>query len=339
MMCTYNRAPLLGGAMRSVLAQVASTPAFELLVVDNNSTDRTRELVEELAGPDARVRYIFEPRQGLSHARNAGIREARGAFIAFIDDDLLAPPDWVSAIIRAFREFPEADIVGGRLLPLWPVEPPVWLTRDHWAPLALADHGDEPIVVTATRPVALVGAGGCRRELFEAVGTFATDFQRVRDSIGSLEDHDFMLRVLRTGRKALYDPRISLKAAVQPSRLDRDYHRRWHTGHGHFHALLRSQHLEQTSVGTLLGVPAHLYRQALGDVVNWTAAKVAGNQAQAFLHEVRLRFFHGFFRTRVREFVTQRRGWPPALWRLPRLFARRRGNGTSSAGAGALRVR
>jgi hypothetical protein len=103
--------------------------------------------------------------------------------------------------------------------------------------------------------------------------------------------------------------------------------------------LLRSEHLEQTSVGTLLGVPAHLYRQALGDVGKWIAAKVTSNQAQAFLHEVRLRFFHGFFRTRVREFVTQRRRWPLARLRLPRLFARRRGNRTSSAGAGGFGVR
>ena len=339
MLCTYNRAALLSGAAQSLLAQGASTPEFELLIVDNNSTDRTRELVEELTSGDARVRYVFEPQQGLSHARNAGIREARGPFVAFFDDDLLAPPDWVSAILRAFREFPEVDIVGGRLLPRWPVEPPRWLTADHWAPLALADHGDCPIIVTLERPVALVGAGACRREVFDAVGTFATDFQRVRDSIGSLEDHDFMLRVLRAGRKALYDPRITLTADVQPSRLDRDYHRRWHTGHGHFHALLRSEHLEQTSVGTLLGVPAHLYRQALGDCVNWVAARVSGDQTRAFLHEVRLRFFHGFFRTRVREFLTQRLRWPPALSRRPRLLTRRRGTHRSSAGTGALGAR
>jgi glucosyl-dolichyl phosphate glucuronosyltransferase len=338
-LCTYNRAQLLAGAVRSLLAQGPLTPAFELLVVDNNSTDRTREFIEELAADDPRVRYIFESQQGLSYARNTGIREARGRFIAFFDDDLVAGPDWVSAIIRAFREFPTVDLVGGRLLPRWPVEPPSWLTPDHWAPLALADHGDEPIIVTAERPIALVGAGACRRDLFEAVGTFATDFQRVRDSIGSLEDHEFMLRVLRTGRRALYDPRLSLTADVQPSRLDRDYHRRWHTGHGHFHALLRSEHLEQTRVGRLLGVPGHLYRQAFGDVLDWVAATVRGNQADAFRHEVRLRFFHGFFRTRLRQFLTQRRRWLPALTRLPRLLTRRRGRGRSSEGAGALGVR
>ena len=324
-LCTYNRANLLSGSVRSLLAQGAPTPDFELLVVDNNSTDGTRELVEQFADRDGRVRYIFEPHQGLSYARNTGIREARGRFIAFFDDDLLAPPDWVSAIIRAFREFPTVDLVGGRLLPRWPLDPPSWLTPDHWAPLALADHGAQPIIVTAERPIALVGAGACRRALFEAVGTFATDFQRVRDSIGSLEDHDFMLRVLRTGRRALYDPRLTLMADVQPSRLDRDYHRRWHTGHGHFHALLRSEHLEKTSMGTLLGVPAHLYRQALGDAIHWVSAAVRGAQARAFRHEVRLRFFHGFFRTRVREFLADRRRWLRALWRVPRLLTRRRG--------------
>jgi glycosyltransferase involved in cell wall biosynthesis len=336
-MCTFNRADLLRGAVTSVLAQHADvTPPFELVVVDNNSTDGTREIVHQLASIDDRVRYTFEPQQGLSYARNAGIRNARASLVAFIDDDLLAEPDWIAALVRAFHEYPDVDIVGGRLLPVWPVAPPVWLTRDHWAPLALSDHGDEPIVVTVERPICLVGAGACRREVFDAVGTFATDFQRVRDGIGSLEDHDFMLRVLRTGRKALYDPRIRLSAAVQANRLDRAYHRRWHTGHGHFHALLRSEHIEQTRVGKLMGVPAHLYRQALSDGVRWLRATVAGDSSQAFLYEVRLRFFHGFFRTRVREFLNQsRRKWAAALWRLSGLVGRRRTPSKNPSALGA----
>src|SRR5207244_6070860 len=135
------------------------------------------------------------------------------------------------------------------------------------------------------------------------VGLFATEFQRVKDSIGSLEDHEFLLRVLRTGRKGVYDPRIVVNAEIQPNRMEREYHRRWHTGHGHFHALLRSEHIEQTRVGTLFGVPAHLYRQALGDLVGWARAKVIGEPGRAFHHEVRLRFFCGFFRTRRHEFL------------------------------------
>jgi glycosyltransferase involved in cell wall biosynthesis len=327
-MSTYNRGVLLEEAIRSVLSQGAAiTPTFELIVVDNNSTDDTRDIiVNRFVRGDARIRYLFEPQQGLSFARNAGIRAARAALIAFVDDDVRAQPDWVASIVRAFAEHPEVDMVGGRILPIWPAAPPPWLTRDHWTPLALVDYGDAPVAVTRERPICLVGANlSFRRSVFDHVGTFATDFQRVKDTIGSLEDHEFLLRFLRAGRTGLYDPRIVVHAEIQPNRLQRAYHRRWHTGHGHFHALLRSEQMERTRIGTLLGVPAHLYRQAVGHLVGWARASVMRQSAAAFRHELQLRFFHGFFRTRRREFrdTPRRDRWTEVL-RLLRVTLRPR---------------
>ncbi|MEN3338957.1 MAG: glucosyl-dolichyl phosphate glucuronosyltransferase [Acidobacteriota bacterium] len=302
-MSTYNRGRLLADAIGSVLAQQQNTPAFELIVVDNNSTDATREIVEQAARGDHRVRYAFEPRQGLSYARNTGIAAARAGLVAFTDDDVRVEPDWVAAIVRAFDEHPEADLIGGRVLPIWPSAPAAWLTRDHWAPLALVDHGHEPIAVTTARPICLIGANvAFRREVFDAVGEFGTDFQRVGDRIGSLEDHEFQLRLLRIGRTGLYDPRIVVHAEIQPNRLDAAYHRRWHAGHGHFHSLLRSEDMERTRRGTLLGVPLHLYRQAVRDAIGWVGATLRGDSSRAFTHELRLRFFNGFFQTRRREY-------------------------------------
>lgn len=325
-MSTYNRGDLLGDAVRSVLAQRERTGAsFELIVVDNNSTDDTRAVVEGMARMDDRVRYVFEAQQGLSHARNAGIRTARAPLLAFTDDDVRVERDWVAAIIRAFAEYPSADAVGGRVLPLWPSPPPAWLTRDHWAPLALMDFGPQSFAVTPAHQVCLMGANmAFRRDVFQAVGGFATEFQRVKDGIGSIEDHEFLLRLLRSGRTGMYDPRIVVHAEIQANRLEQAYHRRWHTGHGHFHALMRSEYMERTTVGTLFGVPAHLYRQALRDAVAWIAAATRGDRRKAFTHELGLRFFWGFFRTRRHQFVhqpfRQRRGdW------TRRLRLRRRG--------------
>jgi glycosyltransferase involved in cell wall biosynthesis len=323
-MSTYNRGALLAGAVHSVLRQRECSVDFEVIVVDNNSTDGTRAIVAELAGTDPRLRYVFEPRQGLSHARNAGIRNARADLIAFTDDDVRAEPDWVDSIVRAFDAHTDVDAVGGRVLPAWPAPPPPWLTSDHWAPLAIVDYGDQPIAITADRPLCLLGANfAFRREVFDAVGLFATDFQRVKDRIGSLEDHDFMLRLWRAGRKAVYDPRVTIRAEIQPNRLERAYHRRWHRGHGHFHALLRSPEMEQTRVGTFLGVPAHLYRQAWGDAVGWVGALVAGRPARRFHHEVRLRFFVGFLFTRVGEFLKGRLTPRRERSHVPRTSARR----------------
>ena len=307
-MSTYNRGQLLGDAIGSVLAQrPRPNLSYELLVVDNNSTDGTRQIIEGFAHGDARVHYVFEPRQGLSFARNAGIRVSRAPLVAFTDDDVRVDAGWVESIVRAFDEHPEAGMVGGRVLPIWPSPPPSWLTRDHWAPLALADHGDRILAVTPNNPICLIGANvAYRRGLFEAVGMFQSDFQRVKDGVGSLEDHDFLLRLLRHGYTGIYDPRIEVHAEIQPDRLDRSYHRRWHTGHGHFHALLRSEAMERTTVGRIAGVPAHLYRQALADVTGWIAGKLTANEARAFRHELRLRFFRGFVRTRRHDGGTRR---------------------------------
>jgi glycosyltransferase involved in cell wall biosynthesis len=338
---TYNRGDLLTDALRSVLAQEGPlTPPFELIVVDNNSTDRTREVVGQVARDDGRLHYVFEPRQGLSCARNAGVLEARAPFVAFTDDDVRVAPDWVLGIVRAFEEHPGVDMVGGRVLPLWPREPPRWLTRDHWAPLALADLGDAALTISAEHPLCLVGANlACRRTVFDRVGGFATDLQRVKDGIGSLEDHEFLLRVLRTGRTGLYDPRIVVHAEIQPNRLERAYHRRWHTGHGHFHALMRSEHMERTTIGTLLGVPAHLYWQALGHLGGWLRARGTGHSARAFDHEMRLRFFAGFFRTRQQEFSLKSRNekWDE-FGRLLRLVVPRRAPATPAANSNAGRT-
>ena len=301
-MSTYNRGALLEGAIRSVLAQREHTAPFELIIVDNNSSDATREIVERVAASDPRVRYVFEPQQGLSSARNTGIRVAAAPLVAFTDDDVRATPDWIAALLRAFDESPEADFVGGRVLPLWPSSPPAWLTREHWAPLALVDYGEDRLEITATNSLCLVGANvAFRVSVFEHIGMFATDFQRVKDRIGSIEDHEFQLRLLRAGRSGVYDPRITIQAEVQPNRLQRRYHRRWHQGHGHFHALLRSEDVEQTRTGTLFGVPAHLYRRALMDVIAWASALLRRHEARAFAYELRLRFSYEFFKTRRRQ--------------------------------------
>jgi glycosyltransferase involved in cell wall biosynthesis len=299
-LCTYNRAALLGPALASLLAQ-AGSPPFELLVVDNNSRDRTQDVIAAAAGGDPRVRPLFEARQGLSPARNTAIASARGPLVAFTDDDVRAEPDWVASMARAFTEHPGASMVGGRVLPDWPPSgPPSWLTPAHWAPLALVDYGDAMVRVSAERPLCLIGANmAFRREVFDTVGLFEPSLGRVGGGIGSLEDHDFLLRCYRAGLHGVFDPRIVIHADVQPDRLARAYHRRWHAGHGRFHAMMRSESMERSRAGSLGGVPAHLYRQALADVAGWMRAVVAGRESDAFARELKLRFFAGFARERL----------------------------------------
>ena len=126
---TYNRADRLPSALDALLSQSAGA-AYEVIVVDNNSTDATRTVIEQAAArSDGRLRYVFEPRQGLSHGRNAGIAAARSPIIAFSDDDVRVAPDWIAQLKRTFDAHPEIDYVGGRVLPHWLAPPPRWLRK------------------------------------------------------------------------------------------------------------------------------------------------------------------------------------------------------------------
>jgi glycosyltransferase involved in cell wall biosynthesis len=300
---TFNRCAELPAAIESALDQTAPSDRYEILVVDNNSPDRTAETIAAIAAAHAgRVRYVFEARQGVSYARQAGIDVARAPIIAFFDDDVRVSQNWVETILRTFDEHPELECIGGRVLPRWSTTPPGWLTSSHWAPLALQDLGDEPLLVSSQNPRGLISANlACRKRLLDRIGGFSPEFQRVKDGIGSLEDDEWNRRLWKSGGKALYVPDLITTTDVPSSRLTRAYHRRWHRGHGRFYALLRADEIERSTVGTLFGVPAHMYRAALGDAAAWIVAAIAGRTDEAFRHEVRLRFFRGFFAQRLSE--------------------------------------
>ena len=301
---TYNRCSLLARALESLQHQETADVSYEILVVDNNSTDETRDVTQRLIAENrGKLRYIFEPKQGLSYGRNAGIARARAEIIAFTDDDVRVSSNWVARIKAGFAAEPNADFLGGKVLPDWSGMPPAWLTQAHWAPLALLDYGDQPFYVDAGRPLSLIGANcAFRKRAFEQVGLFRADFQRVKNGVGSLEDHELLLRLWQAGRKGIYLPDLTVTAEVQPDRLRKPYHREWHAGHGRFHAMLRSELLERSKLGKILGVPAHLYRRALSDAVRWTISQLLGRRDKAFGYEVRMRFFAGFAGSRWHEF-------------------------------------
>src|SRR5215469_1728850 len=115
-LCTYNRAAKLRQCLNALLAMNATDDRWELICVDNNSTDETKQIIEEFAQSSATpIRYVFEPTQGLACARNAGLRQASGNILALTDDDCLVDPNWLNAISKEFREDSSLAILGGRV--------------------------------------------------------------------------------------------------------------------------------------------------------------------------------------------------------------------------------
>ncbi|MDQ3486899.1 MAG: glycosyltransferase [Acidobacteriota bacterium] len=296
---THNRAASLRRTLASVVEQSYAGTRPEIVVVNNNSTDATAAVCAEFAPA---VRVLDEPRQGLSYARNTGIASFehfdQDDVIAFIDDDIEARPDWAAALAAAFTDDASIECVGGRVLASDPTALPAWLTPEHWGPLALQDHGSSRRTFSESSPVGLIGANfAFRKRVFKRIGGFSPDVQRIRDGVGSTEDHEFLRRLYATGATALYVPDAVVTTEVPAERMTREYHRRWHRGHGRFHALMRLPEMERARA-RLLGIPMHLFRRAMQDVVSWVRSLLKGDAARAFAAETRLWFFSGFVKER-----------------------------------------
>ena len=298
---TYNRSALLRKTVASVLGQETQT-SFDVLIIDNNSTDDTKLVADSLMEQHpGKVHYTLETQQGNAYARNRGVKAAKGAIIAFVDDDVTVDSDWLTTFKTALDACADLSFVGGRVLPQWTEPLPSWLTPDHWAPLALLDYGPDELLISDQNPLGLLTANiAFRRSVFSEAGMFSPHLQRVKDRIGSMEDHEFVLRVCRHGKKGLYLPQMTARAPVESERLSKTYHRRWHTGHGHFYAIMNDPEWERSSFG-LVGVPGHLYRETASQVLIWLSRILAGNNDAAFTNECKLRFFRGFFLERKRQ--------------------------------------
>ena len=224
--CTYNRGTVLK-AMLGSLAQmtVPSEIFWELIVVDNNSADQTRTVVENFAKSSAlKVRYVFERNQGLSHARNRGVQEAKGEIIVFTDDDVSIDPQWLVGIKRSFAEF-NCIGVAGKVLPVWLQERPAWLELEgpyaiKAPPITRLDLGEEPCKI-ATAPFG--GNMAYRMEAFVKYGLFRTDLGVVGEKHHYGEDTEFGDRLIRSGEVIMYEPRAVIYHPIQAERMSKRY--------------------------------------------------------------------------------------------------------------------
>lgn len=297
-LCTWNRARLLPAALDTLLRQHLP-PAHEIVVVDNNSTDDTADVVRQVAAQHPHVRYLLEREQGLSHARNAAVAASRGSIVAFTDDDVRVSENWIRTIADVAARYPGAACFGGPVLPQWTRPVPSWLTEEQWSALGVQNYSDEPFRADPARPVCLIGANLIiRRHILEAIGPFDPAVQRVGNGIGSTEDHEYHRRLWAAGHHGIYEPALRVSAVVTDDRMNKGYHRKWHFGHGRHIARMRLPDMERTRF-RLLGVPVHVLRQAAVDLRQGVANAARGDHVRAFDRELRLWFAAGFIRERL----------------------------------------
>lgn len=312
---TYNRADELRETIRSI-AKLSVDGDWELLVVDNNSTDHTRSVVEaEQRDFPAALHYIFEREQGRYAALNTGIRAAKGKIIATTDDDARVEPDW---LVRAAAglEAIGCDYVGGKVLPLWKGPRPSWLPNQpgpHWAVLALQDHGKtsrEFGVNGLPWPLGINTAA--RREAYERIDLFDNRLGRKAGTLRNQAQREWHLRARAAGMHGFYVPEMVVHHVVEAERLSKQYFRRWYYWHGISRAILFAKlgvdmdapdnsRLDFSRVPQLAGVPRYMYRTLAGRVKDFIRARLRGDSVAAFEHELWLCFFAGVAKQRWSE--------------------------------------
>lgn len=291
--CTYNRAASLADTL-AALAALQLPPGFEweLIVVDNNSRDTTRATVEGFAAahPALPLRYVFEGRQGLSHARNRGIAESRGEILAFTDDDVLPAPDWLALLVQGMREHGCAA-AGGYIAPLWQADPPAWLTDRFYGFLALKTDTDGPKTVREPEEMPFGASLAFRREVFERLGLFDPNLGRKGAVLAGGEEIDVLMRVVNDGGRVVYFPAARVRHKVEAFRLNKRYFRRWR------YQCSRNEAVALPAAGRrIAGVPLYLLPQLARAAWKAATMRLTHPADEAFRQEMIVWHFLGLVR-------------------------------------------
>lgn len=289
--CTYNRANSLKDTLNALLALNAkSFREWEVLIVDNNSNDHTRQVVERMQHDWPRLRYVFEPTQGLSHARNRGISESSGDVILFTDDDVLPEPDWLETTLTGL-DYHQADACGGYIAPIWEVPPPPWLTSRFYGFLAVrTDRNDDYVV--SDPALAPYGANmAMRRHVFECVGTFDTNRGRSGKTLASGEDGELFERIIAVGMKVIFLGQSRVHHKVEAFRVTKAYLRRWRTQSSRNLAVSRGLH----GARRIANIPLYLIPQFLRALARAVIGRFSQPNDEAFHRELIVCHFVGTF--------------------------------------------
>ncbi len=221
--CSLNRADYLQKALRSLAAQTLSPQEFEIIVVDNGSTDSTQQVIQTASNKLPHLRYCSEPVRGLSRARNRGWQKARAEYIAYLDDDAVADPDWLEQILKSFVSIsPQPGGICGQVSPIWEAERPPWLSDALIPWLSIFDLAASRIVLEDNQHI--VGANmAFPRHLLESVGGFEVSLGRKGKNLLSNEEPLVKHQIQNLGYVFYYDPQIKVRHHIPSTRL----HPRW----------------------------------------------------------------------------------------------------------------
>lgn len=215
--CTYNREDLLPECLLSLAVQTFNPEQYEVVIVNNNSSDNTLKVAEEFVERFSNFRLVTESEQGLSHARNMGVREATGEYLAFIDDDARAPENWLETAARIVASH-SPDIFGGPATPIFGCELPSWYKESYGIRGDMGETG-------WLKEGFIVGTNiFFRKDLLDEYGGFDPDLGMKGDSVGYHEETAIVYRAFAEGKKVYYSKDLSVKDRVPDYKLSLAYY-------------------------------------------------------------------------------------------------------------------
>lgn len=216
--CAYNRAEFLKKGLYSLLNQTEDKNNYEVVVIDNNSKDNTKEICENFISnnPKFNIKYFLEKQQGLSYARNRGIKEASHEIIAYIDDDATTGKNYVRNLIQAFENNPGFDALGGKVEPIYETGfVPKWMSKYLFGIVSKVDYGEREREFPKKFPT------GCnmafKKNILENIGGFNTDIVYRGD-----EKYVF-LKLKENNIKVLYAPSVFVKHFIEEIRISPEH--------------------------------------------------------------------------------------------------------------------
>ena len=233
--CTYNREKYIYNVLSSLAHGTFPAHLFEIVLVDNNCTDGTHAEVDRFCAdnPSVTLRYFVETNQGLSHARNRGIKESKGDILVYVDDDATVNTEYLATYADWFEKHPETDAAGGPIIPHYETgSEPKWMT--YFIKRLLTGYlyfGNKPGPFPGDN---YPGGGNAayRSRVFEKVGLYNVELGRNGDSLGGGEEKDIFDKMKREGMQFFYLPQAILYHSIPGYKLEADYFNRLTTGIG-----------------------------------------------------------------------------------------------------------
>lgn len=232
--CTYNRDKYLYGALQCIAENGYPTDDYEIVLVNNMSTDSTESECQRFRNdyPAVDFRYFVETQQGLSFARNRGIQESRGETLVFLDDDSYIQPNYLLNLQHQLETFPNADAFGGKIDPVFESgEPPKWLSKWNYSWVSAIDMGNK--VCPFEGKAFPIGANmGISKAMLSKIGVFNTELGRSKKNLMGGEEKDLFERIRQQGGNIYYFPDVIVQHVIPPSRTTKEYVKRLGEGVG-----------------------------------------------------------------------------------------------------------